>query len=50
MTFDDWYEVKGWWLARRLNLPEEVIKEIWEEGYNIGESNARYRDGWSESE
>jgi hypothetical protein len=31
MTFGQWWERKGWWFARKHNLSEEVMKEIWDE-------------------
>jgi hypothetical protein len=31
MTFGQWWERKGWWFARKYNLSEETMKEIWDE-------------------
>lgn len=48
--FARWWETKGWWVARRLNLDEKSVEQIWKEGYLNGLSCDRYRDGWIESE
>jgi hypothetical protein len=36
MTFIQWWERKGWWFARKHNLSEEVMKEIWDEVSKYG--------------
>lgn len=39
--FARWWETKGWWLARRLNLDEAAVKTIWTEGHLDGISGSR---------
>lgn len=46
--FAKWWETKGWWLARRLSLSEDVMKQIWQEGYKEGVDSPRLRDRWTE--
>lgn len=38
-NFLTWWERRGWWFARRHNLTEEVVKELWNEVCRYG-----YRD------
>lgn len=37
--FLNWWERRGFWIARRHNLDEAVVKELWDEVCRYG-----YRD------
>lgn len=37
--FLNWWEWRGFWIARRHNLDEAVVKELWDEVCRYG-----YRD------
>lgn len=37
--FLNWWERRGFWIARRYNLDEAVVKELWDEVCRYG-----YRD------
>lgn len=36
MTFEQWWERKGWWFARRHDVTEEVMREMWDEVCRYG--------------
>lgn len=50
LPFTRWWETKGWWLARKLNLDQETIEKIWNEGYLDGITGPRYGNRWTESD
>ena len=42
--FDRWWATKGWWLGRKLDLDEETMKKIWEEGWWDGKFGSGHRN------